>query len=72
MKATRFDHCLLYGPNVEATYALFRDVLGFDLAEQVIDPEGNRGQEVEQGFEYNSGTNSWFLAPAQIKERYNL
>ncbi|MBR9889648.1 MAG: catechol 2,3-dioxygenase [Oceanospirillales bacterium] len=42
MKATRFDHCLLYGPNVEATYALFRDVLGFDLAEQVIDPEGNR------------------------------
>jgi len=42
MKATRFDHCLLYGPNVEATYALFRDVLGLDLAEQVIDPEGNR------------------------------
>lgn len=42
MKATRFDHCLLYGPNVEATYKLFRDVLGFDLAEQVVDPEGNR------------------------------
>ena len=42
MKATRFDHCLLYGPNVEGSSALFRDVLGFDLAEQVIDPEGNK------------------------------
>ncbi len=42
MKATRFDHCLLYGPNVEATYELFRDVLGFDLAEQVVDPDDNR------------------------------
>ncbi|WP_417227492.1 catechol 2,3-dioxygenase [Amphritea sp.] len=42
MKATRFDHCLLYGPNIEETYALFRDVLGFDLAEQVVDPEQNR------------------------------
>jgi|TARA_R110002050_G_scaffold245808_1_gene383411 catechol 2,3-dioxygenase len=41
MKATRFDHCLLYGPNVKECNALFRDVLGFDLAEQVIDPEGN-------------------------------
>ncbi len=42
MKATRFDHCLLYGPNIVGTLNLFRDVLGFDLAEQVIDPEGNQ------------------------------
>ncbi len=42
MKATRFDHCLLYGTDIKATYALFRDVLGFDLAEQVVDPEGNQ------------------------------
>ncbi len=37
MKATRFDHCLLYGPNINGTMELFRDVLGFDLAEQVMD-----------------------------------
>lgn len=42
MKATRFDHCLLYGTDIKSTYALFRDVLGFDLAEQVVDPEGNK------------------------------
>ncbi|RTE65500.1 catechol 2,3-dioxygenase [Amphritea opalescens] len=42
MKASRFDHCLLYGPNIEETYVLFRDVLGFELAEQVVDPEGGR------------------------------
>jgi len=42
MKATRFDHCLLYGPNLLATYELFRDVLGFDLAEQVLTPDGTR------------------------------
>jgi len=37
MRATRFDHCLLYGPNINGTMDLFRDVLGFDLAEQVMD-----------------------------------
>ncbi|WP_290701713.1 catechol 2,3-dioxygenase [Amphritea sp.] len=42
MKATRFDHCLLYGPNIVGTLDLFQKVLGFDLAEQVIDPEGNK------------------------------
>ena len=42
MKATRFDHCLLYGPNIAGTVKIFQEVLGFDLAEQVIDPEGNR------------------------------
>ena len=42
MKATRFDHCLLYGPNIAGTVKIFQDILGFDIAEQVIDPEGNR------------------------------
>lgn len=42
MKATRFDHCLLYGPNINGTIDLFRNVLGFDLAEQVLDDEGTR------------------------------
>lgn len=42
MKATRFDHCLLYGGDVDGTGKLFMDVLGFDLAEQVVDPDGNR------------------------------
>ncbi len=37
-----------------------------------VDPEGNRGKAVEQGFEYNSGSNNWFLSPEQIKERYSL
>ena len=42
MKALRFDHCLLYGPELQATYDLFVDVLGFYLAEQVLEPDGNR------------------------------
>ena len=42
MQATRFDHCLLYGDDLEGNLTLFRDVLGFDLAEQVVDPENNR------------------------------
>lgn len=42
MKATRFDHCLLYGSNITGSYDLFTQVLGFDLAEQVVDPDGNR------------------------------
>lgn len=42
MKATRFDHCLLYGDDIDGTLKLFNEVLGFDLAEQVLDPEGNK------------------------------
>lgn len=42
MKAVRFDHCLLYGDELAKTYDLFVDVLGFYLAEQVVDPDGNR------------------------------
>lgn len=41
MKAVRFDHCLLYGPNIAGTADIFCKVLGFDLAEQVIEPDGN-------------------------------
>ena len=41
MKAERFDHCLLFGPDVTATRKLFTEVLGFDVAERVVDPEGN-------------------------------
>jgi len=42
MKATRFDHCLLYGTNIAGTLDLFQKVLGFDLAEQVLDADGTR------------------------------
>jgi catechol 2,3-dioxygenase len=42
MRATRFDHCLLYGDDLEGNVKLFTEVLGFDLAEQVLDPEGNK------------------------------
>lgn len=42
MKATRFDHCLLYGPNIEGSLKLFREVLGFDLAEETVDENGMR------------------------------
>ncbi len=42
MKAQRFDHCLLYGVELEKTFNLFRDVLGFDLVEQVMTPDGKR------------------------------
>lgn len=37
MKATRYDHCLLYGDDLDGSLALFRDVLGFELAEEVMD-----------------------------------
>ena len=42
MRATRFDHALMYGDELPETLRLFTEVLGFDLAEQLIDPEGNR------------------------------
>lgn len=45
MKATRFDHCLLYGPNIAGTLDLFQKVLGFDLAEEVVDANGFRAAQ---------------------------
>nr|AAW81678.1 catechol 2,3-dioxygenase [Pseudomonas fluorescens] len=42
MRAQRFDHCLMYGDKLQATHDLFTEVLGFYLAEQVIDDDGTR------------------------------
>jgi catechol 2,3-dioxygenase len=39
MKAVRFDHCLLYGDELDRTVELFREVLGFQLSEQIVDTE---------------------------------
>lgn len=36
MSPTRFDHCLLYGDDLDGTTRLFTEVLGFNLAEKVI------------------------------------
>ena len=36
----RFDHALLYGPDIEKNLALFTEVLGFYLVEQVMLPDG--------------------------------
>lgn len=35
MRATRFDHALLYGPDIERAAALFTEVLGFSCSERV-------------------------------------
>ncbi len=36
MRPTRFDHCLLYGDDLDGTVKLFTEVLGFRLVEQVV------------------------------------
>ena len=36
MSPTRFDHCLLYGDDLDGTTKLFTEVLGFELAERVV------------------------------------
>jgi catechol 2,3-dioxygenase len=36
MQPTRFDHCLLYGDDLDGTVKLFTEVLGFQVAEQVM------------------------------------
>lgn len=36
MAPTRFDHCLLYGDDVDGTMKLFIEVLGFTLTERVV------------------------------------
>ncbi|MGL4859664.1 MAG: VOC family protein, partial [Enterobacteriaceae bacterium] len=40
MAPNRFDHCLLYGSGFDDTVKLFREILQFDLAEQVVTSEG--------------------------------
>lgn len=37
----RFDHCLLYGPNIDQVKKIFIDVLGFYLVERVMSEDGN-------------------------------
>jgi len=39
MAAVRFDHCLLYGGDIDGTVKIFTEILEFDLAEQVVDGE---------------------------------
>lgn len=36
MSPTRFDHCLLYGDDLDGTVKLFTEVLGFTITEQVV------------------------------------
>ena len=33
---SRFDHCLLYGDDLDGTVKLFREVLGFSIAEKIV------------------------------------
>ena len=37
MQAQRFDHCLIYGDDLDGTVKLFREVLEFDLTERVME-----------------------------------
>ena len=41
MRATRFDHALLYGDDLDGTVDLLINVLGFQLAEQVVDRDND-------------------------------
>lgn len=40
MRIIRFDHCLLYGPDIEGVHQLFTEILDFELTEQVIAEDG--------------------------------
>ncbi|HYG89261.1 MAG TPA: catechol 2,3-dioxygenase [Azospirillum sp.] len=40
MKATRFDHALLYGPHIDQNLKFFQEVLDFSLAEKIELPDG--------------------------------
>lgn len=39
MKAIRFDHCLLYGGDVDGTKKVFEEILGFSTSEVVVDDD---------------------------------
>jgi len=41
MQVNRYDHCLLYGPNIPDVVDFFINVLGFDLTERIIDAQSN-------------------------------
>lgn len=40
MAPSRFDHCLLYGDDLDGAVDVFREILGFNLTEQVVADEG--------------------------------
>ncbi len=40
MAVTRFDHALLYGPNIDEVTKIFTEVLGFKVAEETTTPGG--------------------------------
>lgn len=37
MQVARYDHCLLYGDDLDGTVKLFREALDFDLTEKIMD-----------------------------------
>jgi len=39
MKALRFDHCLLYGGDVDGLKKVFEEILGFSASEMVVDDD---------------------------------
>jgi len=41
MRVTRFDHCNLHGPNIDATVRFFTEVLDFSLSEAAQTPDGS-------------------------------
>lgn len=41
MRPIRFDHCLLYGPDVDATVRIFTDALDFSVTETCHDDRGS-------------------------------
>jgi catechol 2,3-dioxygenase len=41
MRVTRYDHCNLHGPNIDATVKFFTDVLDFSLTEAAQTPDGS-------------------------------
>jgi catechol 2,3-dioxygenase len=41
MRVTRFDHCNLHGPNIDATVEFFTELLDFSLTEAAQTPDGH-------------------------------
>ena len=39
MKAIRFDHCLLYGADIDGVKRIFEDILGFSTSEMAVDDD---------------------------------
>jgi len=40
MRPTRFDHCLLYGGDIDRNLELFTKILGFSLSERIVAGDG--------------------------------